>query len=91
MQFMAHLLSSHSTFKSASKYFYVLANALPYLMGSLYGSVIMEYNEDGCNAMLVSSTNSKVYVCSGLYTWNSYTVSKVNGVMVKMDYNAFMI
>jgi len=59
-------------------------------MGNLAGSVIVQYDEKGCNAMVVSITYNKVYTCTGFYSWYPYPVTKVNGVMTKMDFNFFV-
>ena len=60
-------------------------------MGNLVGSAIIQYDEKGCSAMMASSSKGTVYACSGYYSWTPTSLTKVNGIMVKMDINLFMI
>ena len=67
-------------------------NALPAgIGGKIYGLVITQMNEYGCNAMLVSGTNLQVQTCFGQYQWSVSPTKAVNGLMVKLDINLFFL
>jgi phage protein U len=61
-----------------------------YIGGTFAGSVISAYDETGCDAMLVSSSAGKVFVCSGQFVWTSYTAPKT-GFMTKIDAQPFIV
>jgi hypothetical protein len=52
--------------------------------------VISAYDENGCDAMLVSSSAGKVFICSGQFVWTSYTAPKT-GTMAKIDAQPFIV
>jgi hypothetical protein len=52
--------------------------------------VISAYDENGCDAMLVSSSAGKVFVCSGQFVWTSYTAPNT-GYMAKIDAQPFIV
>jgi hypothetical protein len=53
------------------------------------GSIILQFNQDGCNAMMISLTTGKLHHCSGEFMWTSSTLTKINGLVVKMDIQYF--
>jgi hypothetical protein len=59
--------------------------------GRFMGSIILQFNQDGCNAMIISLTTGKLHRCTGQYVWSSSTLSKINGLAVKMDSQYFFI
>jgi len=59
--------------------------------GNISGSVITQFDENGCKALLISDTYHKAGVCSGQYEWTYSTINKLNGLMVKIDANPFLV
>jgi hypothetical protein len=55
------------------------------------GSIILQFNQDGCNAMIISLATGKLHLCLGKFVWTSSTLSKINGLAVKMDSQYFLI
>ena len=44
---------------------------------SKIGTVALRFDDSDCEAMIISAMSLKMYVCSGNYTWNTYSVSKI--------------
>ena len=59
--------------------------------GNFVGSAIMKFDETGCEAMFLSLTASKLYSCNGNYVWTFSTFTKINGPVVKVDLQLFLI
>ena len=64
----------------------ILPNAA---LGYFVGSVIIKFDETGCEAMFLS-INSLLHKCNGNFEWTNSTVAKINGPVVKIDRQLFL-
>jgi hypothetical protein len=58
--------------------------------GNYAGSVIIKFDETGCEAMFLSLTNSKLHKCNNNFIWTSESVANTNGPVAKIDLQLFL-
>jgi len=67
--------------------------SIPVPVGLILGSVVLRFDDDYCNAMLISISAKMVLQCTGNHQWNQFDISStiVTGVkkMTKIDANFF--
>jgi hypothetical protein len=65
----------------------------PIGVGRMLGSVVLKFDDDYCNAMIISFTRKIILECVGNHQWTWFDISKtsVNGLKkaVKIDANFF--
>ena len=67
--------------------------SIPVTVGFLMGSVIMRFDDDYCNAMIISLSAGMVLQCNGNHQWIQIDIStritKGDKKMAKIDSNLF--
>ncbi len=67
--------------------------SIPVIIGRLLGSVVMRFDDDYCNAMIVSLSAKMVLQCTGNHQWSQFdissTITKGLKKMAKIDANFF--
>ena len=67
--------------------------SMPVAVGKMLGSVVLRFDDDYCNAMIISYSAKMVLQCTGNHQWNQYDISTtiVKGIkkMAKIDANFF--
>jgi hypothetical protein len=67
--------------------------SIPVIIGRLLGSVVMRFDDDYCNAMIVSLSAKMVLQCTGNHQWIQFdissTITKGLKKMAKIDANFF--
>jgi hypothetical protein len=67
--------------------------SIPVIIGRLLGSVVMRFDDDYCNAMIISQSAKMVIECIGNHQWNQFDISlsMVTGQkkVAKIDANFF--
>ena len=65
----------------------------PNFVGRMLGSVVMRFDDDYCNAMIISASSKLILECNGNHHWTWFDISKtiVNGLKktAKVDANFF--
>ena len=59
--------------------------------GNFVGSAIIKFDETGCEAMFLSLTSSELHRCNGNFVWTYAPIAKINGPVVKIDLQLFLI
>jgi len=67
--------------------------SIPVTVGFMMGSVVMRFDDDYCNVMIISLSAKMVLQCNGNHQWSqngiSMTITKGNKKMAKIDANLF--
>jgi hypothetical protein len=67
--------------------------SIPVVIGRLLGSVVMRFDDDYCNAMIISQSAKMVLECTGNHQWSQFDISSsiVTGQkkLAKIDANFF--
>ncbi len=67
--------------------------SMPATVGYLMASVVIRFDDDYCNIMIISLSAKKILQCSGNHQWTQYDISTtiVKGIkkMAKIDANFF--
>ncbi len=72
------------------KYYFILGISLSLTAaGQMVGSVITQFNEEGCDAMTISQSLLRMNICSGKHQWTYISMTNATGLTVKMDANLF--
>ncbi len=53
-------------------------------MAGIFGSLVKQFDENGCSAMFISIPNRKVMECNGNYTWSPYSVMDFSNSFSKL-------
>jgi hypothetical protein len=66
---------------------------MPDSVGYLLASVVIRFDDDYCNVMIISMSTKKIHECSGNHQWSQYdistTITKGIKKMTKIDANFF--
>ena len=67
--------------------------SIPVAIGKMLGSVVLRFDDDYCNAMIISLTAQMVLECIGNHQWSQFNISttliKGSKKMAKIDANFF--
>jgi hypothetical protein len=65
----------------------------PIVIGRILGSVVIRFDDDYCNAMIISLTAKMILECTGNHQWNMFdistTITKGSKKMTAVDANFF--
>ena len=63
----------------------------PVVIGNMLASVVMSFEDNYCNAMIISQSTNKILVCTDNHQWRQYGTKASNQMkkMTKIDANMF--